>query len=399
MNTQIIRREIRKIYAFGFFWMFLPVIPILVPYQLSLGMNMQQVFFVQVFFGLVCAAFEVPSGYLSDLWGRKGTLIVGSALWALGFGYLYFVHDFIGMLIYEGILGIAVSLVSGSDVAMLYDWTKKASTEREDSTQALANYQFSQVMSEALAGGLCGLLVMFSYHHVTLVQALAGFAPVVMACFLKEPEYEKLSRQNHWQNFQIVWRHIFTEDRLLKLIFLNQIVWSLATFVMVWLNQKLWQMQGISVGVFGLLWALSNILVGLTGKQASRLEKQYGSRNLLIVLAVLPIFGFAAMILAKGWWIVALGFLFPISRGLTQLILRDAINWRTPSHIRATVLSLLSLMFRVGFAILGPVTGWIMDHQGQSTTLVFLSLVFALAFVCLMLPLLKEVKELKQTEA
>lgn len=398
LSTQL-RREIRKIHAFGFCWMFLPIIPVLVPYQLSLGMNMQQVFFVQVFFGLVCAAFEVPSGYLCDLWGRKGTLLAGSLLWAIGFGYLHFVNDFTGMLIYEGILGVAVSLVSGADVAMLYDWLKLESEERELSTRTLANHQLAQVGSEALAGVLCGLLVLLSYKAVTLAQAIAGFLPLAMALFLREPAYEKLDRHSHWQNFQYVWRHIFHEDRLLRLIFINQIVWSLSTFVMVWLNQKVWEDQGIPLTLFGLLWALTNLAVGLSGQQAARLEKRYGSGAMLVALALLPILGYASIALAGGWIVVALGLLFPLSRGINQIILKDAINWRTPGSIRATVLSLSNLMFRLGFAMLGPLTGWLTDGFGYRASLSVMALVFGLSFVFFMLPLLREVKLISRRNA
>ncbi|PIQ25629.1 hypothetical protein COW36_21545 [bacterium (Candidatus Blackallbacteria) CG17_big_fil_post_rev_8_21_14_2_50_48_46] len=393
MATQI-RRELRKLNAFGFFWMFLPVIPILVPYQLSLGLNMQQVFFVQVFFGLVCAAFEVPSGYLSDLWGRKGTLLAGTLLWGLGFGYLYFVKDFTGMLIYEGILGLAVSLVSGTDVSMLYDWLKQESQEREVATKTLANYQMSQVLSEALAGVLCGLLVLLSYRHVLAAQALVALLPIGMVCFLKEPSYEKLSRENHWQNLHTVWRHVFHEDRLLRLIFLNQIVWSLATFVMVWLNQKLWQAEGIPLGLFGLLWTLINLVVGFTGRQVSSWEKRLGSGALLLALSSLPILGYALLALSSGGWVVLIGLFFPLSRGITQILLKDAINWRTPSAIRATVLSLNSLLFRLGFALLGPLTGWVTDTAGLRPTLWMLALLFGLAALWVLRPLLKLVKEL-----
>lgn len=395
MNLRI-GLEIRKLYAFGFFWTFMPIIPVLVAYQLKLGLSMQQIFLVQVFFGLVCAAVEVPSGYICDLFGRKRTLVAGAVLWGIGFSQLYFVKDFGGMLLYEGILGVAVSLVSGSDVAMIYDWLKLEAGpdggNREASTRVLANYQLFQVGSEALAGALCGLLVALSYSHVLLGQMIAGWLPLVAVMFLREPPYDKLSTHSHRENFRIVWRHIFVEDRLLRLIFLNQVVWSLATFVAVWIYQKLWQEAGIPLASFGLLWAGYNLVVGLTGQQVQKLEKRFGSAALLIVLALLPIAGYAGLALASGWLIVAVGLLFQFSRGITQIILRDAINWRTPGAIRATVLSLQSLLFRVGFAVIGPVMGWSIDHLGTGASLNGLAGLFALAFVLVMLPLLRQVK-------
>lgn len=399
MNLRI-GLEIRKLYAFGFFWTFMPIIPVLVAYQLKLGLSMQQIFLVQVFFGLVCAAFEIPSGYICDLFGRKGTLIAGCLLWGIGFSQLYFVRDFGGMLLYEGILGVAISLVSGADVAMIYDWLKLADGgEREASTRVLANYQLFQVGSEALAGALCGLLVALSYSHVLIGQMIAGWLPLIAVMFLREPPYDKLSTHSHRENFRLVWRHIFVEDRLLRLIFLNQVVWSLATFVAVWIYQKLWQEAGIPLASFGLLWAGYNLVVGLTGQQVQRLEKRFGSAALLIVLALLPIAGYAGLAVASGWLLIAVGLLFQFSRGITQIILRDAINWRTPGAIRATVLSLQSLLFRVGFAVIGPVMGWSIDHLGTRASLNGLAGLFALAFVLVMLPLLKQVRLLGRPES
>ncbi|MGV3524899.1 MAG: MFS transporter [Candidatus Sericytochromatia bacterium] len=392
MRPLIIAQEVRKIHAFGFFWMFLPIIPMLVPFQLSLGLNMQQIFWVQVCFGVVCAAFEVPSGYLCDLWGRKNTLLVGALLWALGFAYLTQVHDFVGMLIYEAILGVAVSLVSGADIAMLYDWLAQDNSPRETTTQALARHQMAQVLAEAVAGALAGALVLLSYQHVVAAQALAGVFPLGMALFLREPPYSKLARHSHWQNLRSIWHHVFGQDRLLRLIFLNQVLWSLATFVMVWLQPKLWTEEGVPLAVFGLLWALSNLVVGLTGQQAARLEKRWGSAHLLVCLALLPIVGYVLVALSHGWRLVVFALVFPVSRGLTQIILKDAINWRTPGAMRATVLSLNSLFFRLGFALLGPLTGWMSDVWGTRSALWLLAGFFALGFVALLLPLLHEIK-------
>lgn len=389
MNVRI-RREIRKLYAFGFFWTFLPIIPVLVAYQLQLGLSMQQVFLVQVCFGLVCAGFEVPSGYICDLFGRKGTLLAGCLLWGIGFSQLYFVRDFGGMLLYETLLGVAVSLVSGADVAMIYDWLQLETAEREAATRTLANYQMFQVGSEAVAGALCGLLVSLSYSHVLIGQLIAGWIPLVAVLFLHEPPYDKLSRQSHRENIQRVWRHIFVEDRLLRLIFLNQVVWSLSTFVAVWIYQKLWHQAGIPLVVFGLIWSGYNLVVGLTGQQVQRLEKRFGAPTLLIVLAWLAIAGYAGLALASGWLVVVVGLLFQLSRGITQILLRDAINWRTPGAIRATVLSLQSLMFRLSFAIVGPITGWSLDHFGTRVSLSGLALLFTAAFFGLMRPLLQQ---------
>jgi len=138
--------------------------------------------------------------------------------------------------------------------------------------------------------------------------------------------------------------------------------------------------------------------VGFAGRQVSPLEKRYGSARLLIAMSLMPILGYALLAISSGWIVILFGLLFPLSRGITQILLKDAINWRTPGAIRATVLSLNSLLFRVGFAILGPLTGWTADHWGMSICLALLALVFALGWVLCMRPLLKEVGQIPRPD-
>ncbi len=55
-------RNIRASYVYGFFSMFLVIIPVIVPWFTSLGLSMKQIFEVQAIFGLSVALFEIPTG-------------------------------------------------------------------------------------------------------------------------------------------------------------------------------------------------------------------------------------------------------------------------------------------------------------------------------------------------
>ncbi len=109
----------KKIYIFSFFWMFLVIMPVIVPFFLNLGLSMRQVFQLQAIFGIAVVALEVPSGYLCDLFGRKKALIFGSFISGLGFSYLVFVETFWQLVIFEVVIALALSFVSGADVSLL----------------------------------------------------------------------------------------------------------------------------------------------------------------------------------------------------------------------------------------------------------------------------------------
>jgi MFS family permease len=83
-----VNRNIKLLYGFTFFDPFMIVIPLLVPYLGTHGIRMWQFMELQAVSALMILCGELPSGLLSDLWGRKKTLLLGSTLKAVSFSLL-----------------------------------------------------------------------------------------------------------------------------------------------------------------------------------------------------------------------------------------------------------------------------------------------------------------------
>ena len=385
-------KNIKKIYAFSFFWMFLIIMPVIVPFFLSLGLSMKQVFQVQAIFGLSIVILEVPTGYLCDLWGRKNTLIIGSFICGIGCTYLMFVKSFTGLVIYEVILAISSSFVSGADISLLYDSVDKS--ERKEGTRSLANMQFYSMAGESIAAVLGGFLVTLSFGHVLVAYAIVQWIPFLIAFSFAEPVYEKMNKKTHWQNFGKILKYIFfNKDRVLILTFANLVIWGLASFFAVWMYQKYWQENNVSLAMFGIIWAAFNLSVGIMGKQVHMLEKKIGPAPLLIFVGLGPILGYWGMGVMGGYVGVAFGILFYLSRGINNVLLKDAMNWRIPSSFRATANSLHSMFFRLGFAVFGPGVGLLIDSQGMRFTLILLGCVFLGLFFLALVPLMKAIRQ------
>jgi len=370
--------------------MFLVAIPVIVPFFLGLGLTMREVFQLQAIFGIGVVALEIPTGYLCDLWGRKKILLGGSFGSGVGFTRLLFANSFWTLVLFELILAVALSFVSGADVSLLYDSVDKS--HRKHGTKSLANMQLASVSGESVASILGGLLVAWSFRHVLIANAIAAWIPFFVALTFHEPGYEKMSGKSHWGNFKQVFHHIFfNHDRILVLTSINLIVWGLSTFFAVWMFQKYWQENNIPLVYFGFIWAVYNISVGLAGKQVHGLEHKIGPIPLIAFLGLAPIAGYLGMGMAGGYVGVALGLLFYFSRGVNQVLLKDAMNWRTPSSFRATANSLQSFFFRLGFAVFGPGVGYVIDRYGMRTALIMLGCVFSVLFVVTLVPLMKAI--------
>ena len=67
---------------------------------------------------------------------------------------------------------------------------------------------------------------------------------------------------------------------------------------------------------------------------------------------------------------------FYFCRGIATPVLKDYINRITTSDIRATILSIRSLLIRAFFAAIAPLFGYLTDHFSLRQAFIMLGIVF-----------------------
>lgn len=61
------------------------VMPVIVLFYEENGLGLKDIFLLKSVYSVAVVAFEIPAGYLADVWGRKNTLLVGCSLAFGGF--------------------------------------------------------------------------------------------------------------------------------------------------------------------------------------------------------------------------------------------------------------------------------------------------------------------------
>ncbi len=402
MQTQQIKQlqnNIQRTLALGFFHVFIVIMPVLVPFFQGHGLSMQEVFALQALFAVVVLVMEIPSGYFADLWGRKATLIAGCLFLALGHSTLLIAQDFWTLALFEVLLGIGSSLLSGADLAMLYDSEQALEANPRQQQQAVGRLFMAHTTSEALSAVACSLLLLISMQAVVWVQVAVGFIPLLLALSLVEPPGERLAKGAHLDNMLLITRHLWQQNAVLRLTFLGLSIWGLTTFYAVWLLQRLWQDQGIALAHFGYLWAVLMLTSALAGRFALRLEQRLGVRTLIWMVGLAPVLGYLGLAWFGLWGGLLASLSFFIARGLGMVILRQALNSRVPGIWRATANSMVSFLFRGSFALTAPVVGQVLDLWGMQVTLLLLALMSAAIFAGLLLPLLAAIRQDRRQQA
>jgi MFS family permease len=181
------KKNLTLLYGFSFFDPFMIIIPLWVPCLATQGISMRQFMELQAVFAIVILCGELPSGLLSDLWGRKKTLLLGSALKAVSFSLLPLWSSYEGFLVYHLTMGIALSMISGGDVALLYDSHLAGGGERSRGTAILGNAKLAAQTGVAASALLGGAIVTLSYRHLLWANATLSWIPMLLVLGVTEP--------------------------------------------------------------------------------------------------------------------------------------------------------------------------------------------------------------------
>lgn len=247
------------------------------------------------------------------------------------------------------------------------------------------------LIGEAIAGITASALVLWSFTPILWLQAVV---PFFLSFFFVEPPMERMPHTSPFKNFWMVAKHILLGESMLRLIFINALVWGLSSFCAVWLYQPFWTQAGIPMTYFGILWSASIFLAAGASQATHLIEKRLGAVGVLVILSCAATLGYFGMALSNSWFGVLAGFLLYINRGLASVVFTDAFNWKIPSSFRATSNSMRSFAFRLSYGFIGPATGWLVDGYGLSATFAIFGCIMVGLQLLLIVPLCKRINEL-----
>lgn len=104
-----------------------------------------------------------------------------------------------------------------------------------------------------------------------------------------------------------------------------------------------------------------NLIAALSAKFSHLLEKKIGEKYSLILLFIFS--GISYLLMSNFIYLFSFAFAFLLQfvKGFSSVVISDYVHQLTDSRIRATVLSIKSLIERMFYAVITPFIGWIAD--------------------------------------
>ena len=362
-------------------------IPVIIIFYENNGLSFEQSLLLKTILSLSIFIFEIPSGYFADIFGRKACLVSGGLVWTIGLLFYCFQTGFRAFAIAEVLSGLAMSLISGANTALGFDSLVKMNQEQ--------NYRYVEGrlgaiagVAEAICGLVGGLVAARNLVYPFYLQTICIFVYFLIALTLVEPNLDQSStnasqpdNQNTKQaiSHREIWEAIrfsLLVNKKVKWLILFSANFGIATFLAVWLSQADMQSRGLAVSSFGFAWAAFHLIMSFASFKATSIENLWGTKKVFLALVILLGLSYIFLGLINQVWGIIFIALIYFSRGVRSPLVLNCINQNLPSSIRATVLSINSFMFNLGFIAIAPVVGWVTQTYNLDTALCLLGLIF-----------------------
>ncbi|MDF2543787.1 MAG: transporter [Herbinix sp.] len=356
------------------------------------GLTITMVVATEIVYGITVALFEIPSGIMADILGRKRMLLIAASLSVCEFIIIYFAHGFWLFALAVLVAGISNALKSGSLQAIMYDSLAVEGKESKFET-IYGRYHAIDTLgasAAALIGGVTAFYWGYEFNYaVSIGCKLIAF---LLLFNLSEPPREKLvNTAVNSTSFLVYGKRsaVFLKSHPLLFTYcVNGMVLGACWNYM----DEFWQllMQAIKVPVifFGVISVLYSIFSIPGNLLVEQIKNKISYQSFFAIIPFIYGIGFSWIAVLNNKWIFAPMVMMGIWHGVITPLLDGYIHHRTESSIRATVESMVSFMMRA----ISIVVGFIFSlFSSNSIFKGFLSLgVICLAYGMVNLILLKK---------
>ena len=361
-------------------------------FLLDAGLNNTEAFAANAFFTLGFMIFEIPTGVVADLRGRRMSYLLGVITLILStLLYLFMWYrtaPFWGWALSSILLGLGFTFFSGAMEAWLVD-ALAHSGYKEALESVLAKGEIVEgaaMLTGSVAGGFVAqatnlgvpyviraALLVLNFVFALLLMKDLGFKPADEKNPIKEVKIIIAGSIRHGlRNPPVRWIMLaapFTGGVTIYAFYAMQ-----PYLLQLWGNEKAYSVAGLAAAIV----AGAQIAGGLLVPQIGRIFRR--RTTLLLTGEVISVLVLAIVGFVPNFWVaVTLLILWGLMFSAMMPVRQTYLNGLIPSEQRATVLSFDSLFSSSGGVVFQPLLGKAADVWSYPTSYIFSAVIQALA--------------------
>ena len=359
------------------------------------GLSLLQIGLLESIFHGTSLLCEIPSGMLADRFSYKTTLylarlasIVSSILILFGQGnfWIYAIAMMVNAWSYN--------FDSGTSTAFLYDSAVEAG-QKDRYLQISSFLSGVAEITRTLGTVVAGFFIHGALAWTYLIAIGLSFLSIILIYFMKEPMAKRgrnevltfktivLQVRKEWQEKPVLFYWMMT----------YQLVGTLMCMFYFYYQQKISDLVGWQVSLVMLIGSGLNLIAVYV---ASQIGKKWNSNRVFPTLVALT--GLALLLVFSGtpFAFLLVYLLTDTLYAVYQPIYFNDLQGYLPSSVRATMLSINSMLFSLSMIVIFPLTGWLIDRWGLVAVFLVLGLILLLIYPILIISLKRMGKLLNQ---
>ena len=359
------------------------------------GLSLLQIGLLESIFHGTSLLCEIPSGMLADRFSYKTNLylarlasIVSSILILFGQGnfWIYAIAMMVNAWSYN--------FDSGTSTAFLYDSAVEAG-QKDRYLQISSFLSGVAEITRTLGTVVAGFFIHGALAWTYLIAIGLSFLSIILIYFMKEPMAKR--GRNEVLTFKTIVQQVRKEWQEKPVLFYwmltYQLVGTLMCMFYFYYQQKISDLAGWQVSLVMLIGSGLNLLAVYV---ASQIGKKWNSNRVFPTLVALT--GLALLLVFSGtpFAFLLVYLLTDTLYAVYQPIYFNDLQGYLPSSVRATMLSINSMLFSLSMIVIFPLTGWLIDRWGLVAVFLVLGLILLLIYPILIISLKRMGKLLNQ---
>jgi len=359
------------------------------------GLSLLQIGLLESIFHGTSLLCEIPSGMLADRFSYKTNLylarlasIVSSILILFGQGnfWIYALAMMVSAWSYN--------FDSGTSTAFLYDSAVEAG-QKDRYLQISSFLSGVAEVTRTLGTVVAGFFIHGALAWTYLIAIGLSFLSIILIYFMKEPMAKRgrnevltfktivLQVRKEWQEKPVLFYWMMT----------YQLVGTLMCMFYFYYQQKISDIVGWQVSLVMLISSGLNLIAVYV---ASQIGKKWNSNRVFPTLVALT--GLALLLVFSGtpFAFLLVYLLTDTLYAVYQPIYFNDLQGYLPSSVRATMLSINSMLFSLSMIVIFPLIGWLIDRWGLVAVFLVLGLILLLIYPILIISLKRMGKLLNQ---
>ena len=359
------------------------------------GLSLLQIGLLESIFHGTSLLCEIPSGMLADRFSYKTNLylarlasIVSSILILFGQGnfWIYALAMMVSAWSYN--------FDSGTSTAFLYDSAVEAG-QKDRYLQISSFLSGVAEVTRTLGTVVAGFFIHGALAWTYLIAIGLSFLSIILIYFMKEPMTKR--GRNEVLTFKTIVLQVRKEWHEKPVLFYwmmtYQLVGTLMCMFYFYYQQKISDLAGWQVSLVMLIGSGLNLIAVYV---ASQIGKKWNSNRVFPTLVALT--GLALLLVFSGtpFAFLLVYLLTDTLYAVYQPIYFNDLQGYLPSSVRATILSINSMLFSLSMIVIFPLTGWLIDRWGLVAVFLVLGLILLLIYPILIISLKRMGKLLNQ---